>query len=274
MLYCLKITGSFIYLKEDGTAEQYSIRSRNLTLDPSKETSILADLIEPHEFKTEIMLNHNFVTAFRYPENNSHDRNSLNGMMDHFDWSELHYACRFRADDEAVILEILQDKTIHNKFAADKFGRYPIHLACQGSAPVNVIKLLLQHEEVRASICLGTTRFRRIPLHIACYKKLSADAIEALLQYDEQYESIVSQTFGDRQSLHIAIEQKASKDVLKVLLDADKRRIKQIEERRCGDYNEEDMRSYLRSSQRRSSIEVSTYFVIIIKTLTICYFII
>lgn len=73
---------------------------------------------------------------------------SIQELMKHFGWTYLHYACRFCSADYTLICDLA------GRISAtpDKFGRYPLHLACEGNAPVEVITLLLKNEDHLKSI--------------------------------------------------------------------------------------------------------------------------
>ena len=75
-------------------------------------------------------------------------------FINHFKWNCLHYACLFCSQDKKLIEEILtnKEKNISNYAAPDKFGRYPLHLACKSNASIEVIEALLGQKEHRKTI--------------------------------------------------------------------------------------------------------------------------
>jgi ankyrin repeat protein len=48
-------------------------------------------------------------------------------------------------------------------------GWLPIHVACYGGAPVEVIRLLLDSDDDNTTI-LAKTSFGQLPIHFACYR--------------------------------------------------------------------------------------------------------
>ncbi len=64
---------------------------------------------------------------------------------DDFNWTPLHYACRFRSNDESLI-GLLLVNCPDAVLDSDNFDRYPLHLACESNPSTEVVKLLLKYE--------------------------------------------------------------------------------------------------------------------------------
>jgi ankyrin repeat protein len=79
---------------------------------------------------------------------------------DQFGWTPLHYACRFRANDLKLIDALLQ-KCPNAFFDKDRFDRFPLHLALEGSFSPEVIKSLLKHDKEN-KITFATTKHLKV----------------------------------------------------------------------------------------------------------------
>lgn len=168
-------------MSEDGTAIKYTVRSGNQFIDPGKPAHIISDLIDPVElldnsmFKDFLEKGQDCITkSFLFPHHGNQKFNTVeslisskvvNKFMEHYQWNYLHYACLFCSKKEQtnVIKEIFNTKNEEtkrfrhdghpNKFATqDKFGRYPLHLACKSGASKEVIEALLEHKEHKDTI--------------------------------------------------------------------------------------------------------------------------
>jgi hypothetical protein len=65
---------------------------------------------------------------------------------DEFQWTPLHYACRFHPKNEKLIVELLE-KCPDAVLESDRCNRHPLHIACNSMASLKVIELLLRTEE-------------------------------------------------------------------------------------------------------------------------------
>jgi hypothetical protein len=81
-------------------------------------------------------------------------RNLGEGNLDHYDdygWTALHYACRFASDNESLITRLIAN-TPDSVDMSDRFNRYPLHIACDSSATIEVIRLLLKSTTSRGVV--------------------------------------------------------------------------------------------------------------------------
>jgi len=76
-------------------------------------------------------------------------------IQDEYGWSPLHYACRFTPND-CELIRMLVKKNVTAVLMADKFNRYPLHLACDSGASYEIIKLLLD-SDIKGEVVLEST---------------------------------------------------------------------------------------------------------------------
>ena len=104
----------------------------------------------------------------------------------------------------------------------DKFDRFPLHIAVDSKASIDVIKLLLNADKAIGNF--PTKHLRMLPLHIAL-KRGWYDSLEGvlreLLAADDRGLNIYSRTAIGRLPLHIAIEKKLPTRVIKMFLNTD-----------------------------------------------------
>jgi ankyrin repeat protein len=101
-------------------------------------------------------------------------------------------------------------------------GWLPIHCACYVSAPVEVIRLLLDIDHGKKSIFEKESLDRRLPLHYACGKKNpSVKVIQLLLDSDMEKKSILEKDKYGRLPIHKVCERAAPVEVIQLLLDND-----------------------------------------------------
>lgn len=70
-------------------------------------------------------------------------QNKFADEPDKFGWTPLHYACRFQPHNDSLIA-MLVEKISGAVSMADIYNRFPLHLACDGDASIQVIELLLE----------------------------------------------------------------------------------------------------------------------------------
>jgi hypothetical protein len=201
IIFCSYHLGTFLVLKEDGTAISYEVRTR-IDIDPSGKVSPLADLFEPGDDGAKLLADQHFVdtgltqgdrisnlsdyiknhlarkslleSTFNNGRNIFHemcysiDKNELFQELvedatavdliaqDELYWTPLHYACRFRPTDLKLIEALLKicPAAFHK---CDRFGRYPLHIACDSDVSFEVLKLLLKEDSKEKRIILTTT---------------------------------------------------------------------------------------------------------------------
>ena len=138
------------------------------------------------------------------------------GRQDKFQWSPLHYACRFASENFDLIQYLVNNHRGMVK-EGDIFGRYPLHLACDGEAPEKVIMLLLK--AYPEAVIKKTPTMQIIPLHIACHRTLKFEVIKALIDSDVKKESVAHRSIIGRLPLHMAVEEKMDTKVIELLLE-------------------------------------------------------
>ena len=134
-----------------------------------------------------------------------------------FNWTPLHYACRFASKNVELIKFLIEESPTDTVWRADRFGRLPLHLACDDIAPLDVIHALLKDNE--RTVLAETNNMKMIPLHIACNRKASFSVIKALLDADTDEKSVRKKSIIGRLPLHMAIEEKVDPDVVELLLE-------------------------------------------------------
>lgn len=82
-------------------------------------------------------------------------------------------------------------------------GRYPLHLACDTNAPVEVIRFFLQHEPTRQAV-RHKDKWEDLPIHTACSRKDYTEVVKLLLEYDETKETIFTPRYDGSLPIHTA----------------------------------------------------------------------
>jgi len=106
---------------------------------------------------------------------------------------------------------------------ADRYGSYPLHLACHGGASLEVIKYLVEEADSdKGKELLGKANENGIyPLHYACYGGASLDVIKYLVEEadgDKGKELLGKADNKGKYPLHWARTKGASPDVIKYLI--------------------------------------------------------
>lgn len=133
-----------------------------------------------------------------------------------FEWSLLHYVCRFGSKNLGLVefvMEICDTSDIRKK---DIFGRTPLYLACDGGAPADVVKILIEKDH--NSILLETNSLQMIPLHTALNRRMDLEAITTLLEADEDKKSLRKKSKVGRLPVHMAIEENVDSNIVEVIL--------------------------------------------------------
>ena len=99
-------------------------------------------------------------------------------------------------------------------------GRLPIHLACDKSAPIGVIRWLLELDVNKEAILRGD-KWGDLPLHTACSRKYPKEVYQMLLENDTEFRTILTRDNAGSIPLHIACRYRAPTEVIMLLLDND-----------------------------------------------------
>lgn len=153
-------------MNQDGTAIKYRVRSANQSIDPGQPIEVISDVIDPHSFDMNLVIDDNYLESFVYPAKNLKFDNlerlksddNVKKVMAHYGWNYLHYACCFCSQEIELIKDLL--KTEFGEAKPDKFGRYPLHLACSSNASLEIIQALLKVQEHKETICKTTYKLR------------------------------------------------------------------------------------------------------------------
>ena len=136
-------------------------------------------------------------------------------------WTPLHYACRFNAEDEELI-DFLVDLCPTAILKKDRYGRYPLHIACDSFASKSVISILLGNDRDDKALLSSTRHLEQLPLHIALNRGVFFEVIQLLLETQSRVlHSIRKYTKTGHLPIHIAIEKRLSPNIIQALLEAD-----------------------------------------------------
>ncbi|GFH48555.1 hypothetical protein CTEN210_05031 [Chaetoceros tenuissimus] len=148
--------------------------------------------------------------------NNFFDEDELAEIKDKFGWSLLHYVCRFGSKNLGLVEFVLKDCDPSELREKDIFGRTPLYLACDGGAPADVVKILVEKDH--NSILLETNSLQMIPLHAALNRRMDLEAITILLEADEYKKSLRKKSKVGRLPIHMAIEENVDSNIVEVIL--------------------------------------------------------
>ncbi len=142
---------------------------------------------------------------------------------DEIGWLPLHYACRHYCHDkdgksDFELIELLVQWYPGAVTKKDKFNRCPLHIAIDSRASVDVVDLLLNHDESQIAINCTTATLKRNPFHIACNRGASKDVFERLMRSDSKGEMLISKTLLGCTPLQLAIESRLQHDIIKMLI--------------------------------------------------------
>jgi hypothetical protein len=82
-------------------------------------------------------------------------------------------------------------------------ARYPLHLACDTNAPMEIIQFFLQHEPTRQAV-QHKDKWEDLPLHTACSRKDYTLVVELLLEYDATKETVFTPRYDGSLPIHTA----------------------------------------------------------------------
>lgn len=161
-----------------------------------------------------------------------------------FQWTPLHFLCRFAPNDSLVMKVALAYFGNDTVTKPDILNRYPLHIACDGRATQEVIQVLIEAERssgltgaiqqiTRTSsdrvVNKATSNLKKLPLHAACCSRRPVGVINLLLESAENWVSaqngqgaIYQMTNAGCLPLHLSLLYKAPVETVKVLIKADK----------------------------------------------------
>ena len=164
-----------------------------------------------------------------------------------FQWTPLHYLCRFAPNDALVMKVVLVYFGNDIVTKSDILGRYPLHISCDSRATQEVIQMLIEAERSERSSGLtgaiqqitGTSsehivnkttfNLKKLPLHAACCTRRPVGVIKLLLETAENWVSaqndkgaIYQLTNAGCLPLHLSILYKAPVETVKLLIQTDK----------------------------------------------------
>jgi ankyrin repeat protein len=132
-------------------------------------------------------------------------------------WTPLHYACRF-ASTNVELIELLINTCPDAVRAQDRHHRYPLHIALDSGASVEVIKLLLDTDTTDEALFTRSKRLLKLPLHIACSSGCDLEVIRLLLQKAKDIAYLRSKTKTGSTPLHLAVVNKIDPKAIELLV--------------------------------------------------------
>ena len=99
-------------------------------------------------------------------------------------------------------------------------GRLPIHLACDKSASLDIIRYLLDSDTDKQSI-KRPDKWGDLPIHTACSRRDSADVVKLLLDSDDAKTTIFTKDNNGLLPIHVACRYTAPPEVFQLLLESD-----------------------------------------------------
>jgi ankyrin repeat protein len=144
----------------------------------------------------------------------------------------IHLACEYSAPIGVIrwLLESDTDKTSILK--PDKWGDLPIHTACSRTH-LEVIKLLLMCDVDKRTIFVKDEN-GSLPIHMACRYNAGAEVIQLLLESDAKRTSLYAEGVYGQLPLHVACRGGASTEVIQALLDYDNKKMSVLKEDNIG----------------------------------------
>lgn len=103
--------------------------------------------------------------------------------------------------DQALAQALIM--TLGNRGEDNFTGRFPLHLACDTNAPVEVIRFFLQHEPTRQAV-RHRDKWEDLPLHTACSRKHYMEVVQLLVEYDDTKETIYTSRYDGSLPIHTA----------------------------------------------------------------------
>jgi hypothetical protein len=131
----------------------------------------------------------------------------------------IHLACEGGIPVEVIRLLLENDSDKETIFEKDGYGQLPIHYACEEGAPVEVVQLLLDSDDDKKSI-FEKNDFGRVPIHYACVKNAPVAVIQLLLDSDTEKKSILEKDQRGRLPIHLACGEGVPVEAVQLLLQA------------------------------------------------------
>jgi hypothetical protein len=198
--------GAFIFFKDDGSSLTYVIEPSGY-IDPSGDTSSLADAFQSSRVKAHMTRNLGFVSKYtRTVSNISEIRISITLILEdeNIDRAKsrlieslqdkqtlIHKACQAGFDSSAVE-KLLDDDEVNNLAHQDSYGWIPLQYACRfQSTNISLIQMLISKFPGGAVI---VDSFNRSALHIACDSHTSGEVIDSLIEADKESLNITRKT--------------------------------------------------------------------------------
>ena len=161
--------------RANSTKEKDQIRSivtnESSIPESMNENSSVFDIVEfpPEEFKNVDLRRRSVIHQACHAKasaiqirsliaENEDVKNSLN-ETDEFGYTPLHYAARFNAKDHEMI-QFLVKQCPESLLKKDRYGRMPLHLACNSDASAEVIKILVHADDYKVSLRSDTKYLR------------------------------------------------------------------------------------------------------------------
>ena len=136
---------------------------------------------------------------------------------DHNGWTPLHHVCRYQAVNINLISYLIE-RTSEAVLVSDDLGRCPLHIAVDSGAQEDVIRKIIDAEEVKAPLTSHTKYLEQNPLHIALNRGASEGVIKILLESDSDNLNVQTKSKTLSLPLHIALEKESPYPVIKMLL--------------------------------------------------------
>ncbi len=199
--------GSFLFFDHDKSATIFLVAGRNYTMVSRKLSvgGLFHDALQYHVTnKKESTYHHDENVGNQYQKNilsclsKNDPQNFLKKHLqddgdsfrntDSFGWTALHYACCYLPQDHATISKII-DAYPDVVSMPNKNNLYPLHIALQNNACLEVIKLLL--DKYSHALTAKSKHLELLPIHIACgCEKTSIEVIRILIEKDKSKQTL------------------------------------------------------------------------------------
>jgi len=229
--------GAFLFFRDNGTAISYSI-DHSGHIDPCGEVEMVSDVLQACSkmIKSKSSELRTIQIPF-YPQSISDKMKIWRGTQsekinmdfirnggqdflnqDQLGWTPLHYLCRFCPNNIELIRSVIK-KCPDAVVKADRYGRYPLHIACDSNCSEEVIAELVNRAPL--TVFQKTKSLDALPMHMACIRRKSETTIKILLEVDQSARIVRTETVTGRLPLHLAVAMKQSPNTIGLLLDKD-----------------------------------------------------
>jgi hypothetical protein len=147
---------------------------------------------------------------------NSPQKNLLRG--DKNGWTPLHHACRNQSEENADLIKYLVEIAPQAVLVPDNVGRCPLHIAVDSQSSEEIVRVLLDADDVKAPLIKQTKYLKQNALHIALNRGASEGVIKVLLDSDDKKLNVQMRSKVESLPLHIGLEKKAPFSVIEMLL--------------------------------------------------------